>query len=430
MIEPLKRFRKKAINVIKRLWIYVIFIFVFVILVELDRIYYSSCWRDPGNCFGEFCAYVHKKGFSYTHYLEVLRSNFGILVTAMSVIITMGVNNLNRFDIRVFGMTRFEFDSSIRLYIYRSWRKVMLFSPLMMIVAGYRGFCMLGYGTLLLCYLFIIYSYGFFESSFSREKDLPGIVRKLLGCVDKNAQDQEDIVEYRMLLNIMRQWNDENHYWEGANYMFQEICDQPEDGNFRWKYILCYCFFDTIYARKNKANYDRAVYALKEYISRRDQQGWSESDYLILWGLLHRLFAERKKDNIIPFMKWYLDFPARAKRLERRCRQGNGQRYSGGLSAQTVRLQTGLLLIEMELYFNSDRNKELDDFLMLMLSRIWNEGRYVLKEENEKLRRSYLEVNALYDFEINETEMRLRNLCADDRDGTTKSMTAYYLRNS
>lgn len=432
MIEPLKRFRKKEINVKKYLWIYGPFVFVFVVLVIFDLIYYKfpSCWRGTGHCFGKLCTFVRNMGFSYTHYLGVLRSNFGILVSAMSVIITMGVNNLNRFEIRVFGFTRFEFDSSKRLYMYRGWRRVMLLSPLVMIVAGYCGLCMLGYGTLLLCYLFIIWSYYFFESSFSREKDLPCIVRKLLGCVDQNAQDQEDIVEYQMLLNIMRQWNDKNHYWEGANYIFRKICDQPEDDNFQRKYILCYCFFDVIYARKNEANYDRAVYALKEYIGRRDQQGWSENDYLILWGLLHCLFTESKGDNIFPFLKWYLDFPARAKRLERISFREHSPGPDGRLSAQTVRLQMGLLLIEVELYFNSGRGWETDDLLFQMLSRIWNEGRYILKEENEELRRDYLEVNARYDLDKNETEMRLRNLCADDRNGTTKSMTVYYLRNS
>lgn len=421
---------KKILDVKEYLWVCGIF-FTFIAVI-LDLIYYKfpSYWMSTGNCLGKLCAFARKTGFSYTGYLRSLKNNFSMLVTAMSVIITMCVNNLNRSEIRVFGLTRTEICSSRKPDIYKYWRSIVLVSPLLMIFAGYWGLCILGYGTLLSCYLFIVFSFISYERSFRRNNDLVCIVKKLRQCVDQNVQDQEDIVEYRMLLNIMRQWNDENNYWEGANYLFREICDLPENDNFRRRYILCYCFYNAIYARQNEANYDRAVYALKEYISRRDIRGWSENDYQVCWGLLHCLFTERKGNNIFPFVKWYLDFPTRAKRLGRRCRQENNLGYSGRLSTRAVRLQTGLFLIEMELYFNSDRSKEMDDFLFPMLSQIWNEGRYILKEENEELRRGYLEVNALYDLETNETEMRLRNLCADDRDGTTKSMTAYYLKNS
>lgn len=422
--------REKVHKIEEYLWTFLIFLFILAVISIPDLIYYHlrPYWTATTNPLGMLCTFVSKKGFSYTGSLQTLKNNFSILVTAMSVIITMCVNNLNRSEIRIFGLRRSEFDFSKRMLIYKYGRRMVFFAPLVMIVAVNIGFSMLGYGTLMWCYLFIIFSYFFLESSFSRDKDLDCIVRKLRQSVEENAQDQEDIAEYQMLLNMMRQWNDKEHYWKGANYLFWEICDQSRKDDCEKMYILCYCFYEAMYMRKDEANYDRAVYALKEYIKRRDRQGWAENDYLVLWGMLHCLLTYSDRDNVLLFVKWYLDFPARSRKLERRYGQENNGASNRRLSSQVIRLQTGVLLIEMELYFNSPNGENIDGYILKMLSHIWAEGKYILDDTNRKLCQAYLETNALFDLGTDETDIRLQNLCSDYQYGTTKSMTAYYLK--
>ena len=427
MRRPLEGLHEKILKE-KYLWTLFVFLFILAVMLIPDLIYYysRSYWSAATNPLGKFCMFARKKGFSYTGSLKALKNNFSILITAMSVIITMCVNNLNRSEIRVFGLKRSEFNFSTKMRIYKHCRRMVFPAPLVMIIAVNLGFSILGYEVLGLCYMFLIFSYVYFESSFSRDEDLVWIVGKLLQSVGEDVQDQEDIAEYRMLLNVMRQWNDKEHYWEGANYLFKEICDTSGKDNSARMYILCCCFYEAMYVQDNKTYGDRAVYTLKEYIKLRDRRGWTENDYLVLWGMMHSLFTGCGQDAVLSFIKWYLDFPARSRKLAQRYHQKDGAMYNRRIAPQVVCMQTGILLIEMELYFNY--TDYVDGYILHMLSQIWDEGKAVLDEENRNLRQTYLEINALYDRITDDVDLRLKNLCSDYQYDTTKSMTAYYLK--
>lgn len=429
------RLRKILHRVKEYLWTFAIFLFILLLIAIPDLIYYycPAWWRPGVKPLGTFCAFARQKGFSYTGVLRSLKNNFGILVTAISVIITMSVNNLNRFENKIFGLTRSEFDFSKRLLLYKYGRRMILFAPLAMIIAVNLNFSILGYGILMLCYLFIIVAYFLFESSFSRDKDLECIVRKLYEGVPQNAQDQEDIADYRMLLNLMSRWNEKEKYWEGVNFLFRNLCDLAREDAIEKRYILCYCFYETMYVRNNEADCDRAVYALKEYIKRGDRRGWMQEDYLVLWGMLHCLLAEGDKDNILHFIKWYMDFPNRSRKLGRnycqedQCEDNGG--YNCKIDSQTARMQTGILLVEMELYFNRHTEPEkIYYYIWNRLFQIWDEGKHILDESSKSFRMKYLEINEAYDLGSDEIDKLLQNLCSDYQYGTTKSMMAYYLK--
>lgn len=412
----------------KYLWTFIVFLFILTVMLIPDLIYYygRTCWSADTNLLGLLCTFARKKGFSYTGSLKTLKNNFSILITAMSVIITMCVNNLNRSEISVFGLKRSDFNFSAKMRIYKNCRRMIFPAPLVMIVAVNFGFSILGYEVLVLCYLFVVFSYAYFEGSFSRDEDLVWIVKKLLRSVGEDVRDQEDISEYRMLLNVMRQWNDREHYWEGANYLFREICNISGKDNSVRIYIRCCCFYETMYVRDNKTNEDRAVFTLKEYITQRDRQGWTESDYLVLWGMMHSLLAGCGQDAVLSFIKWYLDFPSRSRRLAQKYNQKDGAMYNRRLAPQVICMQTGILLIEMEMYFNY--TDYVDGYILHMLPQIWSEGKVILDEVNKNLRETYLEINALYGLVTDDVDLRLRNLCTDYQCGTKKSMTAYYLK--
>lgn len=416
-------------------WTCVLLFFLLWIIFLPDWIYYHRpMWLAPNAMpLGGLCTFAKKLGFSYSGALETLKENFGILVTAIGIIITLSVNNLNRFENKIFGLTRTEFEFLKRLLIYKYGRRMVFLAPFVMIFAVNLNYCALGYGVLFLCYLFLIAAFFLFESSFSREKDLDCIIRKLHESVEPDAQDQEDIQEYRMLLNIMCQWNDKEKYWEGVNYLFCNLYDRMKSDTIEKKYILYYCFYQIMYMQDQEKDYDRALYALKVYISQRDLQGWSPDDYLLLWGMMHCFFAEDNRDTIVRFIKWYLDFAMKSRKLIRKSSQNDKRRSDGvqnnRLSQETVRMQTGVLLAEMELYFHRHTNREeIDDYIWEKIMQIWNEGRHILDTEWEAFRQEYLKLNALYDFDTEDMDKHLQNLCSDYQYGTTKSLIVYYVK--
>lgn len=411
-----------------------VFLCILLLTAIPDLIYYycSQWWRSGVGLLGGICNFARGMGFSYTGALRTLKDNFGILVTAISVIITMSVNNLNRSERKLFGLTRAEFDFSKRQPLYKYGRRMTLFAPLAMIVAVNLGFAILGYGILMLCYLFVVISFFLFESSFSRDKDLGCIVRRLYEAVPQDTQDQEDITDYRMLLNLMSRWNEKEKYWEGVNFLFRGLYDKAREDAAEKRYILCYCFYETMYVRNGDAECDRAVYALKEYIERGDRRGWTQEDYLVLWGMLHCLLAEGDRDSVLRFIAWYADFPNRSRRMGRKYSQEAPGKDNGGykcrINSQTVRMQTGILLMELELYFN--RHTELEEYgcIWSRLPQIWNEGKYILEESSEAFRMKYMEINKAYKLGGDESDRLLQYLCTDYQYGTTKSMTTYYLK--
>ncbi len=406
------------------------FVFLFIITaIALDLIYYylPNWWRS--GIFSTVFGAARKYGFSYTGSLAALRSNFGILVTALSIIITINVNNLNRSEHKIFGFKQSQFDFLMSQIFYKYGGRLVLAAPFLMIFAVSFGFCILGYVTLVLCYLFLVLAYFIFEKSFSRKTDLKCIARKLQDAVAENTWDCEDIVEYRMLLNIMRQWNDREKYWDGADFLFRQLCDQARNHNVRKMYVLCRYFYEAIYVRDSGNDCERAVYALKEYIIRRDQQKWKEEDYLVLWGMMHCLLESGNKGDVLLFVKWYMDFPRRSRRLgERRDIVKEITEYNYVIPPQVVRMQTGILLVEMELYLcRCTDYTEIDGYIVEKLPQIWNEGKYILCEEWEELRKKYLEMNRLYDLQTEEIHKCLRNLYTDFCFNTKNSMIMYCL---
>ena len=431
---PGKR-RKTPNKLIEYLWTIVIFSIILWVIAIPDRIYYyhPAWWSSGSNPIGAICSFARQRGWSYTGVLRSLKNNFEILVTAMSVIITMSVNNLNRFENKIFGLTRNELDFSKRLPLYRYGRRMVLFAPLVMIIALILNFAILGYLILILCYLFIVIAYFLFESSFSHDKDLKYIGRMMLESVPQNIQDQEDIADYRMLLNRMSQWNGKEKYWEGVNSLFWELCAQAKKEAIEKRYILCCCFYETMYLRNNETDCDSAVYALKEYIKREDRQGWVDEDYLVLWGMLHCLFAEGEPDSVFRFIKWYMDFPVRSRKLERKYNQdkqceGNGG-YRRRIASEIMYKQTGLILVEMELFFHSFlEHEKIHSYIWNKISQIWDVGKCILDEKGKELREKYLEINEAYDLGMDGMDKLVRNLCLDYQNNTTRSMMAYYVK--
>lgn len=387
-----------------------------------DIIYYKTdFWM---NC--KLIIAIRKLGFSYTAALHTLKNNFGVLVTAISVIITISINNLNRSENRIFGLRSEQFDFSKRRVVYKHGRRLIFVAPFLMIIAVNFGCCVAGYMVLALSYLFLIIAYFFLVSAFDLEKDLDCIAGRLLAEVPEVVRGPEDIAGYTMILNTMHQWNEKEKYWAETDHLFAKLYSKSKECSVEQKFVLCSFFYETMYVRDNGKDCDRAMYALQNYITSRDREGWDEEDYLALWGMMDCLLGECGRKNAIAFIKWYLDFATRSRNAVKISEQkAIMQGHSIGMKA--ARKQTGILLIELELYFCS--HKKINDYIWKELSRIWNEGKGILGEKEKEFRQLYLRLNALRDKNPKEIEERISYLCTDYQYGnTTKSMLVFYLK--
>lgn len=404
------------------LWTVMALAGIIVISFLPDWIYYhTDFWMKSKLIIG-----IRRLGFSYTAALQTLKNNFGILVTAISVIITISIYNLNRSEIRIFGLRSEQFDFSKRRAIYKHGRRMIFFAPFLMMISVGLGCCVAGYAVLVLSYVFLIVAYFFLVSRFELEKDLDFIVEKLIAEVPGIVRGAEDIVGYTMVLNTMHQWNEKEKYWAETDCLFGKLCNKSKKSSIEQRFVLCCFFYEIMYVRDNGNDCDRAVYALQNYITSRDREGWDEEDHLVLWGMMDCLLGECGRKNATAFIKWYLDFATRSRNAVKISEQ---QRIMQGrpIGMKATRKQTGILLIELELYFCS--HKKADDYILEKLIRIWNEGKEILGEDEKEFRQLYLRLNALCGRNLTATGERISYLCTDYQYGnTTKSMLVFYLK--
>ena len=87
----MKMLRREPHKITRKAKEYLLTIIIFILILFFsaipDYIYYHTDLWMPGKQLGSFCTFIREKGFSYTEALRTLNNNFGILVTAISVII-------------------------------------------------------------------------------------------------------------------------------------------------------------------------------------------------------------------------------------------------------------------------------------------------------------------------------------------------------
>lgn len=299
-------------------------------------------------------------------------------------------------------------------------------APFLMMIAVGLGCCVAGYAVLVLSYVFLIIAYFFLVNRFELEKDLDCIVEKLIAEVPEMVRGTEGIVGYTMILNTMHQWNEKEKYWAETDCLFGKLCNKSKKCGVEQKFVLCCLFYETMYVRDNGKDCARAIYALQNYITSRDREGWEEEDHLVLWGMMDCLLGTCGRKNATAFIKWYLDFATRSRNAVKISEQ-QGMMQGRPIGMKATRKQTGILLIELELYFYS--HKKPDDYILEKLFRIWNEGKEILGEDEKEFRQLYLRLNALCDRSLTAVGECISYLCTDYQYGnTTKSMLVFYLK--
>lgn len=394
-------------------------ILLFIILLPgfcLDTIYhYSELWKLSSTVLGQFCIMINQMGFSYSSAFGMLRSNFGILITAISVIVTMGINISNRSESRVFGLSRKALVFSERTRIYQYGHIMIFAAPVLMVIAINLEYCITGYLILSFSYLFLVLCYVLFDSSFSADKDKESVVKKLLGSIPDSMQEAEDISAYLLHLNDMRQWSDKEKNWEGIEQLFLDICDEIKKYDVTKMYVFGYYFFDIVFVRKGNENSGRAVRALKNYMDCMYKPEWNEKRdayYLILWGMLKCLLNGCPQEEMVYFLKWYMDYPERSKKV---------LRHKGHpIDESDEQKQMGILLIEIESYLNN--NSQINSYILESLPAIWTGGKYFLGEQEESFVKDYLSINEIYGLGTHGIVENIKNLYSDYRDGTARSV--------
>lgn len=415
-------------------WTFTVLVLLVLIAAMPDIIYYNcpNIWMSNQKFMGRVCVWLWRKGINYKGLLEILKNNFGILVTSISIILTINIQSLNRSEGRAFGLKRAEFDFSKRWTVYKYARRIVFCAPFIMIVAIILNACILGYFVLILCYLFIIMAYLLFESSFTPEADWNRIVQKMCADVPEDIRDYDDTVLYRMLLNRMRHWNDREEEWEGAHYLFEKLLYDLKGCSIKKRYILCCLFYEQMYVRNCGTNCERAVYELTEYITKKDRYGWDEDSYALLWGMLHQLLTDGNSRCIFSFFKWYMDFTARYQKLsEKSLSKDDINDFDNRANdfMQHMSMQTGILLIEFEGYLNRHiKREEISSEAWAKLPVLWENGKGILAEQNSTFREKYREYNRSCNLHSEELETWLKNLKSDFQYGTERSLVVCYLK--
>lgn len=431
----MKEDSKRKQNILAVLTLFIPALIVIIAAIsDFFYYYYPNVWMSDQNLLGRICICLWQNGITYNGVLGTLKNNFGVLVTSISVIITLSIQNLNRSEGRTFGLKRFEFDVSKRRIVYTYTRRMVFFAPFIMIAAVMLNACILGYSVLFFCYLFLILSFLWFESSFTPEKDWDRIFEKMYRKMPYDPTDYEDTIAYELLLSGMRQWNDREGEWEGTHYLFDKLLSCPEKCSFKKKYILCCFFYEMMYVRNSGAECERAAYELMEYVTKRDIEGWDDNCYLLLWGMMHCLFMNGGSEYILYFFKWYMDFPARYRNLLLTLTNKDHIRdVENRINDffQNVPRQTGILLIEFEEYLNRQmEQEEINMEIWEKLPQLWTKGKDILSEDKDKkkFREDYLEIYRSCSLNADEFEKRMQNLLLDYRYGTGRSQVVFFLK--
>lgn len=407
----------------KRSYLYVCLPFLLILLLGicLDVFYhYSEIWKLQTTIIGKFCSKVKWLGFSYTGAFQILKNNFGILITAISVIITMSINISNRFERKVFGLQRKSFEFSFRTIIYKYGRVMIFAAPFIMILAINLEYCITGYFVLILSYAFLIFSYVMFDSSFSKEKDQEFVKNILLDSIPEPMQELDDISDYLTLLNSISQWLEKEKNWEEIGQIFLDICKEIKKYDTKKMYVFAYYFYDIVFVRKNTENSDQAVYALKKYIEYMDGIGWEEKGeayYIILWGMIRSLIKGCPQYDVVYFIKWYLNYPMRSKKVMRN--------MDHAIDENDLQIQIGLLLIEIESFLHN--NEQVDNYILESLPVMWNRGKKFLGTQVETFTNEYLSINEIYGFSTYDIKENIYNLSFDHQNNTKRSLVANLL---
>lgn len=231
-------------------------------------------------------------GVRYHIAREILKSNLGVLVTMVSLLLAMNINVSERAEKKVYGITRDELTFSRYKTLYSWIHRITYTAPVFMLISINLGYCLFGYLLLLYCYVFLIFHHRLYNQSYDQAAERKSVVRVLMSYLDGGIdEEKERLLDYLSVLeNIGNSINEDNN-WRKAQQLYcclmTEAAEKLETGR---ACLLCYYFFREVFWKRRQLTAMRiiedTVREMDMLISREAAVHSMETREAILWGML------------------------------------------------------------------------------------------------------------------------------------------------
>lgn len=359
----------------KRILKIVMVIIVFSFGISMDLLYHNvpsvGLLCDIRNSFMFF---GHFFGLSYTAGLELLKSNFGVLITAVSLFLTMSMNLITRTEDTVFGIPRGNLNYpsvfSQSLYV-RVVSKAMFVAPVFMIILINLQLCVTGYILILFCFFFVYRLFYLYRTSYNKENDIHLIAENLLDNGMKQLE-RSDTLAYQGFVETITSSIRQNNEWTSALKIYFELGE-----------LIYQKKLDPIAAAQIYRGYFTSVFlnpvsentldALKTIFFHYCGKSVQDSSRQLMMYIfpLYTFIQASDEQYLKRHLQWFLDFPNLQKHI---CLNDEN-----GLLPETFYLHAGVLLIYTETWFRKG-NMLKEKESVKETTRLWQKGRLHISE--------------------------------------------------
>lgn len=290
-------------------------------------------------------------GVRYHIAREILKSNLGVLVTMVSLLLAMNINVSERAEKKVYGISRHELNFSRYKALYSWIHRITYTAPVFMLISINLGYCLFGYFLLLYCYVFLILHHRLYNQSYDQAAEQKSVVRMLMSYLDRGVdEEKEGLLDYLSVLENMGNSIDTDNNWRKAQQLYYclmaEAAEKLETGR---ACLLCYYFFREVFWKRRQLTAMRVIeHTVREMdmlISQRQETaGHSmETREAILWGMLEIGVVYSAEEDLLMLLEELFHIAERSGRAVRN--------YGKELPVETFQDQIGgiLALIEFRL---------------------------------------------------------------------------------
>ncbi|MDD6072038.1 MAG: hypothetical protein PUC12_14705 [Clostridiales bacterium] len=329
-------------------------------------------------------------GCSYHKAGEIISGSMGISFTTLSLLLSMGINLSNRFEIKIFGIPRWELGVSAAHKMYNWFRVLIYVFPFVMLICVNLEFYVLGHLVLAYSMIFLIVEYMLIIRSYKWNKNIDFTVTKLIKVFEnKNNKNISNYSEYQVWLEEIRLGIEKSDGWEKAEQLYEHFVQRVSEFRDEKCYISSYFFFDIIFCKgKQPELNDSALRCIKSYICQlydRNNKKWNEVVFCSLMKVAFRYWDEAQ---IYDFLKWFLDYTNRS--------EGGDINKIRFIEAEQV-IQINILLVMIEEW--KSHQKKYNGLLNSILNVMWFQGELSIECGDKYLR--------LFEI-IHDTEKQLR----------------------
>lgn len=285
--------------------------------IWFDRVYQGS-W-EFGKEIVELIRKYNLLGVSYQKAVGTLNSNFAVVITVLSIFVTMNGNIAERSEKKVFGIPRYELNFYAHSDWYKRTRKMIWFSPGLMLLFINLGYCLTCYMLLGYCYLFLLAHYVLYHRSYSREKGQKAVCSKLLFCVKKSVNAEKgEMRAYQSFLEDIRGSIETTGDLRNAENLFEEFIEHAMEYDEKKCYLLSYYFFSIVFWKNGRKNREPVLEMMEDCMDNFGNSLLMEGDlyekkFAVLWGMLCAQYENAKEEELIDFMRWFLDITGRSR---------------------------------------------------------------------------------------------------------------------